>query len=318
MIRAPSNCARGCVRIEGKAGDRKAAAFGQRLADCTGKIAFEGGRGQQAGLRIKQALGLDGAQAAAQLRFQRMLADQRQRVGGDMRGLAGDDFEIGQFVGWREFVRGQHDRQVAEARIFRQHRQERIDHAGGKAFRDHDAVDVAIGEVLGGGLDAEGADHTRAFAERDRQRRESSRRAQSTARSHAARDRSRSAWLRPAARRPGGAARSHSTHGPAAPRAGAGSGDRSCRRSAPVEGHCREARPRARPRSGEGKACAGRSAAPAPAKRAWSTPVMSATTAAGCMSEAARTALLQSASMTGNSPASSSAAAKDGLPLLSR
>jgi hypothetical protein len=123
-------------------------------------------------LRIKQPFGLDGAQAPPELRFQRVLADQRQRVGGDMRRFAGDDFEIGQFVGWGEFIRSQHDRQMAEARILRQHRQERVDHAQRETFRDDDAVDVAIGEVIGGGFDAEGPDHARTLAERDRERRE--------------------------------------------------------------------------------------------------------------------------------------------------
>ena len=104
MIRAPSNCARGCPGSKAKRATDRPPPSASVWLDRAGKIALEGGRRQQAGLRIEQPLGLDGAQAAAQLRFQRVLADQRQRVGGDMRRLARDDFEVGQLVSRREFV----------------------------------------------------------------------------------------------------------------------------------------------------------------------------------------------------------------------
>ena len=62
-------------------------------------------------------------------------------------------------------------RQVAEAGILGQHRQERIDRAGGEAVADHDAVDLARLEAAGGVVDAERADHAHALADRDAQRR---------------------------------------------------------------------------------------------------------------------------------------------------
>ncbi len=99
-----------------------------------------------------------------------MLADQRQGVGGNARGLAGYDFEIGQIVGRRQSIRRHHDGQIAEARIFGQHRQEGILHARAKTFAEHDAVDVARVEVFRRGLDAERADDAHPLAERHRER----------------------------------------------------------------------------------------------------------------------------------------------------
>ena len=99
-----------------------------------------------------------------------MLADQRQGIGGDALGIAGNDFEIRQIVGRRKSVRRHHDRQIAKPRIFGQHGQESIHHAIAKPFAEHDAVDVAGVEVLGGGFDAERADHAHPLAERHRKR----------------------------------------------------------------------------------------------------------------------------------------------------
>ena len=158
-------------RIEGKAGHRQSAAARQRLIDGGGEVAVEGGRRQQAGFGIEQAAGVDRAQRAAQMGLEGMLTDQRQGVGGNARGLAGYDFEIGQVIGRRQPIRRHHDRQIAKARILGQHGEEGIDHARAKTFAEHDAVDVARVEVFRGGFDRERADHAHPFAERYRKRR---------------------------------------------------------------------------------------------------------------------------------------------------
>ena len=99
-----------------------------------------------------------------------MLADQRQRVGGNVRGLAGYDFEVRQIIGRRQRIRRHHHRQIAKARILGQHREEGIHHARTETFAEHDAVDVAGVEMLGGGFDRERADHPDPLAERYRKR----------------------------------------------------------------------------------------------------------------------------------------------------
>ena len=71
--------------IEGEARHRQSAAARQRLIDRGGEVAVEGSRRQQAGAGIEQAIGIDRLQRAGQMRLERMLADQRQRVGGNMR-----------------------------------------------------------------------------------------------------------------------------------------------------------------------------------------------------------------------------------------
>ena len=63
------------------------------------------------------------------------------------------------------------DRDVAEARVLGEHREEGFHHARRKAVAHHDAVDVARVEMLGRGLHAERADHLDAFAHGDAERR---------------------------------------------------------------------------------------------------------------------------------------------------
>ena len=58
------------------------------------------------------------------------------------------------------------DRNVAEAGVLREHGEEGLDHARRKAVAEHDAVDVARVEMLGGALDAERAQHLHALAHR--------------------------------------------------------------------------------------------------------------------------------------------------------
>ena len=145
--------------IESEACDRQAAAAFLGLIDGAREIALEGCRRQQAGAGVDQALGVDRFQRAAQMRLEGVLADQRQRGRDHLRGFAGEYFEVRQFVGRRQVARRHHDRQVAEAGVLRQHGEEGVDHARTKPFAEHDAVDVAGVEMLGGGLDAECADH---------------------------------------------------------------------------------------------------------------------------------------------------------------
>ena len=130
MIRAPSSCARGCAGIEGKARHRQSAAARQGLIDRGCKIAVESGRVS----RPVRASSRPSASIARSVRLrcslERVLADQRQGVGGDMRGVAGD-----RSPGWADrrsatsSSDGHNDRQIAKPRIFGQHRQEGIDHA---------------------------------------------------------------------------------------------------------------------------------------------------------------------------------------------
>ncbi len=159
------------VRIEGKACHRQSATARQRLIDGGREIAVECRRCQQAGLGIEQAAGVDRAQRTAQMRLEGVLTDQRQGIGGDPRGLAGDDFEIWQIMGGHQAIRRHHDGQIAEARILRQHREEGIHDARAKTLAEHDAVDVARAQVLGRGFDRERADHAHPLAERHRERR---------------------------------------------------------------------------------------------------------------------------------------------------
>ena len=100
-----------------------------------------------------------------------MLADQRQRVGGNVGGLAGYDFEIRQVIGRRQRIRRHHHRQIAKAGILGQHREEGIHHARTEPFAEHDAVDIAGVEMLRRGFDRERADHADPLAERYRKRR---------------------------------------------------------------------------------------------------------------------------------------------------
>ena len=279
----------------------------QRLIDGGGEIAIEGRRRQQAGPGIEQAAGVDRAQRAAEMRLEGVLADQRQRVGGNALGLAGDDFEIGQIVGRRQRVRRQHDRQVAEARIFGQHGEEGIHHARAKTFAEHDAVDVAGVEMFRRGFDRERADHAHPLAKRDRKR----------GIGRAAADQQHGGVARrigcPASvgarpdRRQAGASRSHAASGPAARRAAAPSGDRNCRRFARTEWHFRAASAGDRRRSAEDRACARRSASPAPRSRARRRRTARPEPRPAPVARPRATRRPRLASMTGNILASSSA-----------
>src|SRR6266404_2665677 len=85
--------------IEREAGERQSAAARERLMNRGCEIALECRRRQQAGSRIEQATGIDRAQCTTQKGLEGMLADQRQRVAGDVRWCAGYNFEIWQVVG---------------------------------------------------------------------------------------------------------------------------------------------------------------------------------------------------------------------------
>ena len=102
-----------------------------------------------------------------------MLADQWRRIGDDLTRLAANDFEICKFVAGPDAGKtaGNDHGQVAEARILRQHGEERVGDAWAETFADDDAVDVADIEMLCGGLDAERADDAHLLSERDRERR---------------------------------------------------------------------------------------------------------------------------------------------------
>ena len=161
----------GMLGIERKACDRQAAAALLGLVDGAGKVALEGFRREQAGPGVDQAIGVDGFQRAAQMRFEGMLADQRQRRRDHLGGVGGHDLEVRQVVGRRQVASGQNDGKVAETGVLGQHGEEGVDHARAETFAEHDAVDVPDVEMLRGRLDRERADHAGALAKRDRQSR---------------------------------------------------------------------------------------------------------------------------------------------------
>ena len=100
-----------------------------------------------------------------------MLTDQGQGVRRDLGGIAGDDLEVRQIIGRRQSRKRHHDGQMAKARIFAEHGEERVDHAVGKTFAEHDPVDIARIEMFGRRFDAQRADDAHAFAERNGKRR---------------------------------------------------------------------------------------------------------------------------------------------------
>ena len=298
--------------IEGETRHRQSAAARQRLIDRGGKITVEGIRRQQAGPDIEQAVGLDRLQGSGQLRLERRVTDQRQGVGADICGFAADDFEIWQLIGRRQRIRRQHHGQMAEAGILGQHGEEGIHHARTKTFAEHDAVDVAGVEMLGGGLDRQRADHAHPLAERHRQRRVGG----ATADQQYGRvaGRIEIGQARPPGRRRAGASRWRAGRGPAGWRADAPAGDRSCPRFAKTEWRCREAGLRSRPRSAADRAAVRQSVLPAHEMPGSAGSGIATRTAAGAICSTARDASAQPVSMTGNNFASSSAPANGGRP----
>ena len=126
---------------------------------------------QQSGLRIEHAVGVERLQHALEPRLEGVHAHQRHHARDQPRRIAVDVIDIRQHLG--EFGRrfaDHRDRNVAEAGVLRQHREEGLDHARRKPVADHDAVDVARIEMPGGGLDAERAEHLDALAHGDAQR----------------------------------------------------------------------------------------------------------------------------------------------------
>ena len=219
--------------------------------------------GEQAGPRVDQAVGVDRLQRAAQMRFEGMLADQRQRGRDHLGGVAGDDLEVRQIVGRRQIVRRHDDGQVAETGILRQHREEGVDHARAETFAEHDAVDVADVEMLRRGLDRERADHAGPLAERDRQRGIGAAAADQQHGGVAGRiDIATAPSALPA---PAGASRSHAATGRAARHAAAPPAGRNCRCACEKgNGVVGQAGSADRPRSAADRAGAPRSALPAP------------------------------------------------------
>src|SRR5438876_10422693 len=63
--------------------------------------------------------------------------------------------EIGQPLVIAAAIVEHSDREIAEAGIFGEHREQRIDRAGAESIADHHAIDVARIEKTRGGLDAE-------------------------------------------------------------------------------------------------------------------------------------------------------------------
>ena len=76
--------------IERKTCNRKAAAALLGLIDRAGEVALEGFWRQQTGAGVDQAVGVDRFQRAAQMRLERVLADQRQRGRDHLRRFAGE------------------------------------------------------------------------------------------------------------------------------------------------------------------------------------------------------------------------------------
>ena len=98
--------------------------------------------------------------------FEGLQPHQRQQLLDQKRRIALDPHQVGQPFVVDAGVAEHADRQVAKAHVLGQHREQRFDHARPEAVADDDAVDVAGIEIAGGGLDAEGADQTDAFADR--------------------------------------------------------------------------------------------------------------------------------------------------------
>ena len=129
-------------------------------------------RGQEAGARIEHAARVERFQRALEALLERLLADQGRGIGDDLLRLAADDFQVGEIVVALDAgeAAGDDHRQVAEARVLGQHREEGVGDARAETFAEDDAVDVADVEMFCAGLDAERADNAHLLSERNRER----------------------------------------------------------------------------------------------------------------------------------------------------
>src|SRR3954467_4736714 len=103
--------------------------------------------------------------------FEGLQPYQRQQLLDQKRRIAFDPYQVRQPFVVDAGVAEHADRQVAKARVLGQHGDQGFYHARPKAVADDDAVDVAGIEIAGGGLHAEGADQTDAFADGGGERR---------------------------------------------------------------------------------------------------------------------------------------------------
>ena len=130
MMRAPSSCARGCAGIEGEARHRQSAAARlasdrRRLRNRARRRSWSAGRCGDRSARRRRSSAACGSDAP-----RRRAGGSAAARGGDVRGIAGDDLEIGEFVGRLNSCRDGHDDgQIAEARVLGQHGEEGVDHA---------------------------------------------------------------------------------------------------------------------------------------------------------------------------------------------
>ena len=92
---------------------------------------------------VDQALGVYRFKGPAQMCFEGVLADQRQRGRHHVRGVARNHLEVRQIVCRQEIGARHHDGEMAETGILRQHREEGVDHARAETFGDDDAIDVS-------------------------------------------------------------------------------------------------------------------------------------------------------------------------------
>jgi hypothetical protein len=121
-------------------------------------------------LRIDQSTRIERTKRAAKRGFKGMLSSHRQGIGGDNVRRCDDHLKIRKIVRTRHSRTRHHDGQIAKPRVFAQHRQEGFDDPIAEPFRDHDRVDIAGIEMLGGGLDRECAHNAQPFTKRDRKR----------------------------------------------------------------------------------------------------------------------------------------------------
>ena len=102
-----------------------------------------------------------------------MQPHERQEARHQKIGAFGDPIQIGQMrielFGNLVMAAEHRHRDVAEAGVFGQHRQQRLDDPRPEAVADHQPVDVAAVERAGGAFDAERADQTDPLADRDRE-----------------------------------------------------------------------------------------------------------------------------------------------------